>query len=702
MNSRDFDLVAAVEEAFERLERSTLEFEHRPAQARMARRWAELLHHRGVLAVEAPTGVGKSLAYLVPALLLRAAGSGPIVVSTHTKALQEQLITRDVPLAARALDRPVRAATLKGRASYLCRRRAHARLRQRRLFAGAGGALDGEALERLESWIEQTRSGEFEELATLGLGAGLGPASALAADIASDPIFCSGPDCDPASGCFAKAARREARRADVIILNHALLLSDAGLRQSVVAEAGALILDEAHQFERVARETFGVTVGMQDVARLAARTDARNGALRLLSRSLRRGRSAGVAERIVEADQAIRPVLDHTAALTRDLAVLLPDGVVAARLGPDVDLAAVSPAALDLLLGALGSLIRALERALHEAETETGALKPGSDDALAEGRGRVAAWIETEQALRAVVRLEERDHAFYLDRDERGTPRLNRRPLRVGGALRDSIFAHAERVLLTSATLAPEGNFAPAVRALGLDPSEVESECLESPFPLDRMVRSVVLEGSAPSDAAYVDGLAAAVSSLAALRRSTLVLLTSFQMLEGLATRLRAPLAALGVPLLAQAPGAPAAPLADAFRDRPGSVLLGTASFWEGVDFPGAALEILVIARLPFPVPTDPVVEARSERISAEGGDPFKELMLPEAILRFRQGVGRLIRSATDRGAVLVADPRLLRAGYGARFAACLPSRPAVARTPAEAAALIRDFIETEVLPCPA
>ncbi len=701
MNSSDFDLVTLVEEAFERLERSSPDFEHRPAQTRMAHRWAELLLRRGVLAVEAPTGVGKSLAYLVPALLLRAAGSGPIVVSTHTKALQEQLVTRDVPLAARALGRPVRAATLKGRASYLCRRRAHARLRQGRLFAG-GAPLDAEMLERLEAWIEGTRSGELEELATLGLGMGLGPVSALAADIASDPIFCSGPDCDPASGCFVKAARREARRADVVILNHALLLSDAGLRQSVVAESGALILDEAHQFERVARETFGVTVGMQDVARLAARTDARNGSLRLLSRSLRRGRSAGVAERIVEADQALRPVLDHTASLTRDLAALLPDGVASARLGPGVDLATVSPASLDLLLGALGSLIRALERALHEAETETSALKPGSDDALAEGRARVAAWIETEQALRAVVRLEERDHAFYLDRDERGTPRFNRRPLRVGGALRDSIFAHAERVLLTSATLAPEGNFAPAVRALGLEPTEVESECLESPFPLDRMVRSVVLEGSAPNDAAYVDSLAATVSSLATLGRSMLVLLTSFQMLEGLASRLRAPLAARGVPLLAQAPGAPAAPLADAFRDRPGSVLLGTASFWEGVDFPGAALEILVIARLPFPVPTDPVVEARSERISAEGGDPFKELMLPEAILRFRQGVGRLIRSATDRGAVLVADPRILRSGYGARFAACLPSRPAVARTPAEAAALIRDFIETEVFPCPA
>src|SRR5512146_739134 len=145
MNSSGFDLVTAVDEAFARLERQSTDFEHRPAQARMARRWAEVLERGGVLAVEAPTGIGKSLAYLLPALLLRAGGSGPIVVSTHTKALQEQLVSRDVPLASRALGRPVRAATLKGRASYLCRRRAKARLRQRRLFAASGAALDAES-----------------------------------------------------------------------------------------------------------------------------------------------------------------------------------------------------------------------------------------------------------------------------------------------------------------------------------------------------------------------------------------------------------------------------------------------------------------------------------------------------------------------------------------------------------------------------
>jgi ATP-dependent DNA helicase DinG len=358
--------------------------------------------------------------------------------------------------------------------------------------------------------------------------------------------------------------------------------------------------------------------------------------------------------------------------------------------------------ALDQLLAALGSLVHALERALDEAESTVGALKPGSEDALSEGRVRVAAWIETEQALRAVVRLEERDHAFYLDRDSRGAPRLNRRPLRVDALLRNSVFAHAERVLLTSATLAAEESFAPLARSLGIDPADVEGECLESPFPLARMVRTVVLEGSAPSDAAYVDGLAAVLAALAPMRRSTLVLLTSFHMLEALAFRLRAPLAAIGVPLLAQAPGEPAAPLADAFREQTGSVLLGTSSFWEGVDFPGAALEILVIARLPFPVPTDPVVEARSERIVADGGDPFRELMLPEAVLRFRQGIGRLIRSANDRGALVVADPRLVRSSYGSRFATTLPARPAIARTPADAVALIREFMDAEVLPCPA
>jgi ATP-dependent DNA helicase DinG len=700
MDSGRFDLPALVAEAFARLERVEPAFEHREAQSRMAARWAEALSRGGVIAVEAPTGVGKSLAYLVPALLLRAAGSGTIVVSTHTKALQEQLLENDVPLAERALGRPVRAATLKGRASYLCRRRARARLRQRRLFAGSGALLEGEALARLEAWIEETRTGALEELAALGLGPGA--LAALAAEIASDPIFCSGPDCDPAGGCFAKAARRDARRADVLVVNHALLLSDPGLRQSVVAESGALILDEAHQLERVARETLGITLGIRDLARLASRTDARSGALRGLARSLRRGRGGDAAAPIAEADESLRRVLDHAAALTRDLQSLLPEGVAASRLASDVDLASVSPVALDQLLASLGSLVRALERARAAADREPGALRPGSDDALLELEARTAAWIETEQALRAVVRLEERDFAFYLDRDERGAPRLNRRPLRVGRPLREVLFAHADRVLLTSATLAAGGAFDPMLRAVGLEPENVETERLASPFPLDRMVRCVVLEGSAPTDPAYVDELASAIASLASLRRSTLVLLTSFQMLTALEARLRAPLAEAGATLLAQTPGEPAAPLAEAFRDTPGSVLLGTASFWEGVDFPGAALEILVIARLPFPVPTDPVVEARSERIAAEGGDPFRELMLPEALLRFRQGIGRLIRTAADRGAILVADPRVLRAGYGATFTASLPTRPLRARAPEEAAALVRDFMEPEALSCPA
>jgi ATP-dependent DNA helicase DinG len=719
MHSRDFDLVSAVEEAFERLERRAPGFELRPAQIQMARRWAELLMAKGLLAVEAPTGVGKSLAYLLPAILLRAGGSGPIVISTHTKALQEQLLEHDVPLAALAAGRRVRATTLKGRASYLCRRRAQARLRQRglalsspaRRARGEGAAADAgdaEDLARLEAWVESTTTGELEELAALGVGGaggrGLAGIGWTMADLASDPIFCSGPDCDAASGCFAKAARREARRSDVVIVNHALLLSDAGLRQAIVAESGALILDEAHQFERVARETFGVTLGMQDVARLAARTDARNGALKLLSKSIRRGRGAAIAARIAEADRALKPVLDQTAAFTRDLAALLPARAATARLGPEVDFAAVSPAALDGLLISLGDFLRAFERALHAGDTEPDALRDGGDDALAECRARGAAWIETEQALRALLRLEERDHAFYLDRDERGAPRLNRRPLQVGRALRESIFAHAERVLLTSATLAPDGDFAPTARSLGLEPDELASSSLPSPFPLERMVRCVVLEGSAPNEARYVEDLAATIVSLADLRRSTLVLLTSFQMLEALGSRIREPLARLGVPLLTQAPGAPAAQLADAFRASPGSVLLGTASFWEGVDFPGAALEILVIARLPFPVPTDPVVEARSERIAAEGGDPFRDLMLPEAMLRFRQGVGRLIRSATDRGAVIVADPRLVRSTYGARFAATLPSTPVVARSPGAASETVREFMEreSEALPCPA
>jgi ATP-dependent DNA helicase DinG len=683
--------------AFRRLESQVPDFERRAGQLEMARLWSETLARGGALAVEAPTGIGKSIAYLIPALLLRARGSGPIVISTCTKALQDQLLTRDVPLAFRAIGGARRVVTLKGRSSYLCRRRASAKLAQRRLFAGPG--FEESDRDRLIEWVERTARGEFEELAEEGIEIPF----ALRLEIVSDPIFCGGTGCDPQSGCFAKLARREARRADLVIVNHALLLSDAGLRATLVVEAGALILDEAHHLERVAREQFGVSIGTQDLARLAGRTDAKTGTLRLLSRTLRRGRGAAVAERITSAEAAIQPVLLHSAALARDLARILPDGSPAARLTRETDLAVVSPAALDQLLASLGHLSRALELAADTAESEGGkALRPEGLEAVEELRARQAAWIEIEQALRAATRLEDRGMAFYLDRDDRGTPRLNRRPLRVGAVLREQLFDRCERTLLTSATLTPESDFEPMLEALGLDAGEVETARLSSPFPLERQVLSAVLDGPDPADPEFVERLAALVLEIAAsTRRNLLVLLTSYAMLEQIASRLRGPLAAAGLRLLRQAPGESSGSLAGEFRALEGAVLLGTASFWEGVDFPGASLEVLVIARLPFAVPNDPLVAARSEEIEREGGDAFRDLMLPEAILRFRQGVGRLIRTARDRGVVIVGDPRIARAGYGARFLATLPTRPLAERSPSAIAAAAREWLAGEGSPCP-
>jgi ATP-dependent DNA helicase DinG len=685
--------------ALGRLGRLVPTFERRPGQLEMARLWDRTLELGGVLAVEAPTGVGKSLAYLLPALLLRARGSGPVVVSTHTKALQDQLLSRDVPLAVAAIGRALRMTTLKGRASYLCRRRARSRLAQRRLFAGFGFKED--SVDRLERWIEVTQTGELDELKALGIDV----PPALAAEIASDPIFCSGSGCDATSGCFAKLARREARKSDVVIVNHALLLSDPGLRSTLIAEAGSLVLDEAHHLERVAREQLGVSLGVSDLTRLAARTDARGGALRLVTRALRKGRHQSALERIVEADAAIRPVLEHAAALARDLGQLLPDGSSSARLTRETDWASVSPAALDQLLAAIGSLARALEAAADAAEgdPQSTLLRPEGADAVEELRVRHATWIEVEQALRAVTRLEERGTAFYLDRDGRGAPRLNRRPLRVGDALRSQLFALCERILLTSATLVSDDDFAPLLASLGLDSDAVETARVASPFPLERQVQSVVLDGPDPKDPEFVERLAATVIGLAtSVRRNILVLLTSYQMLDQLAARIRGPLLGSKVRLLAQAPGEAAAPLAREFRAGEGMVLLGAASFWEGVDFPGAGLEVLIIARLPFPVPTDPVVAARSEQIEADGGDAFRDLMLPEAILRFRQGVGRLIRTADDRGVVIVADPRVARSTYGERFLATLPARPMLERSPDAIVDIARAWLVRESVECPA
>ena len=678
MIDADHDTYDLLDLALERLGRMEPGWEDRPGQREMARRWDETLERGGLLVVEAPTGVGKSLAYLLPAVLRRLRGTGPVVVSTHTKALQQQLLTRDAPMALRAAGRPLRVMALKGRQNYLCRRRASSRLAQRGLFG-----VEGEALERLAAWAERTGTGELEELEALGIDV----PTPLLYEIASDAMFCAGSGCDPADGCFAKRARREALRADVVLVNHALLLSDTGLRTSLVAEAGALIVDEAHQLERVARDTLGVTVGVQDLLRLAGRTDAKTGALRMLARAIRRGRRGAVAGRLSEVDAALKPVIEQAGALARDLAVLVPGGAAPYRLPRDLDLAQVSPAALDQLLAAIGSLTRAIEALAETAESEgAGVLRPDAGEAMDELRARLAAWLDVEQALRAATRLEDRGSAFYVDRDERGGPRLNRRPLKVGEALQSSLFSLCDRTLLTSATLRSGDSFAPALAALGFG-DEAGGLALGSPFDLARQVWSAVLDGLEPNDPAYAERLASLVRDLATrLRRNTLVLLTSYQMLEAVAERLRSALAEAGIPLLVQAPGQAAAGLADEFRAREGGVLLGTASFWEGVDFPGAALEVLVIARLPFPVPTDPVLEARSELLATEGGDPFRDLMLPEAVLRFRQGIGRLIRTAEDRGAIVVVDPRLVRASYGALFRATLPARPFVT---AEASMLI-------------
>jgi ATP-dependent DNA helicase DinG len=667
-------------------------YDPRPQQLEMGLAVLDALAHERVLLVEAPTGVGKTLAYLVPAALYARQHHEPVIISSYTRALQDQILQQETPRLRRLIHPDLAIVALKGRSNYLCRRRWELFLAEE-----ASGPDGRRIVELLEEWVYGTETGDFAEAPDLGPRAGW-----VQRRIGGDPRFCRGRTCRPETGCFHKLARRAAKEADLVVVNHSLLIADA-IGGGVLPEHRALVIDEAHLLPDAALDQLTVCVterSLTERIRLiggagepGASDRLRRAAHLLPSRVAARNAAGHVRALEDAAQQAIAAARAFCAALTRLPA--FPAASERRRYGAGEPLEGFPPGEFDALLERVESLTRTARDLMSEL---TAAPQPESSEEIAGLLEAAQVLIdELEEELAALQQLlapEPRQFVYCMGQDPREGASLTAIPLETGHAIRELILDRHASTVMASATLAVDARFDHFASLVGLEANEALTMSLPSPFPLAQQLLTLVPAYAVdPRRSGYAAFLAAAVRDLVPeVPHKALVLFTSYETLEQVAEDLGRGEKLGDAALLVQHREAVRTQLIDRFRALPRAVLLGTASFWYGVDFPGEELELLAMTRLPFPVPTDPRAEALNERAAESGRSGFELHALPEAILRFRQGLGRLIRRARDRGVCVVLDPRIMSAPYGGRFRAALPSAPVTVGDAAELRARVRGW----------
>lgn len=712
-----------------RMAKALPQFEVRPQQLEMMDAVADAFNRDGIAVVEAPTGVGKTLAYLLPAALWAVRNKERIVISTRTINLQEQIVLKDIPLLQRCLKEPFTACLVKGRGNYVCLRKLERAAAEASLF---DEEKTQEQVKALAEWVQKTEDGSLSDLPFV-------PERELWERVCSEADTCAMGACPNQKACFVTKARRAVARADLVVANHHMLFSDVSIKKetgdftalAVLPSYRRVIFDEAHSIEESATEYFGVSA-------------TRTGALAALARFYRldRGRERGLIpfikvrltkdctrlsiqdyeallklmdEELLPAVAVCREALQTAFAILRsftaercgkigrDIKWRLTEEILRDEKLREVHQVYMLPAVEDvrLLIRHCEKLLRGLKGIPSDADDtesplQTEILQLNAYARRLENVANVLAECTSDALQENTVRWIEIDAKYEQ------SVRVARCPLHVGKPLADWVYENLKTVVMTSATLAVQQQFGYLSDRLGLnyaDPGRIRHLILDSPFDFqEQALLGIPNDLPNPDDKSFLEQSVAFIGEVLQITGGhAFLLFTSFYTLDYAYKRLEGELRSRGSTPLRQGE-ATRTQLLDRFRSDTRSVLFATDSFWEGVDVAGEALQCVILPKLPFRVPTEPILEARAEAIESSGGNAFMAYYVPQAVIKFRQGFGRLIRRRTDRGVILVLDRRIATRYYGKAFLQSLPEIRMVKGPKAEVLADLTEFFTSDVV----
>lgn len=704
-----------LEQVKERLREQLPEYEEREAQSIMLGEVSQAFEEDKHLLIEAGTGTGKSLGYLLPAIYHSVKQEEKVMVSTHTINLQEQLRERDLPMLAEVVPFPFSAAIFKGRQHYLCLRKFEHKINRRDFSTPKDEVMTA---AQMIVWLSQTETGDDEEL-NLGNRGG-----DFWETVASESDSCLGRSCPWFRKCFYHKAKHEAGVADVVITNHSKLFTDIQAGHQLLPAYERLVIDEAHHLEEVAGKHLGIHMKYFTVVHTLTRLfkDSKTGQLPNLRAMLQHSLHEKAGEWIRSLDDIYSSLVDvkeNWDNLSEMLFTLMPERSDAAPGDPGQFVYRLLPQKKpknweDLLkiehgiYITLGDVLRKGERMVNEIRDEEDDF--GAESLLTDISGLFKDLGNEREALRFFMKLEDENQVYWLEGNGNYRSRSLQIfvvPLDVSTQLKEYFFDKKKSVVMTSATLSVDKSFQYMIDQLGLDEAVAQGRLMTSMLPSPFNYREqalLVIPRDFPSvkgsvgDQNFVTTLVQSLADTAvATKGRMLVLFTSYRMLRQVYDPLKAQLSAEGITVIGQGMDSGSrSKLTRRFQGQNASVLLGTSSFWEGVDIPGEALTSLAIVRLPFQPPNHPMVEAKSERLQQEKKNPFMKLSVPQAVIRFKQGFGRLVRSSQDRGIVVVYDTRILESYYGKYFLYSLPGPKMEHMQLEQMVPRISEWLETE------